>query len=658
MGRKQHHELRNVVEERDARLESEVHVYAARASQLQARLLATLDKMDALRAKHIEELDAEKRVSDILSRKLDRYKRYVKEERAEWDDTREALSIVIEKVELANDYSLWPHSQMCMPAPLEPLRSPKAPSFIVRSCENSVQPYAKAIITSLREDLELERNAHAQTRVHAEAEILSLNARLAQREAELEARILQTSGLQLPLHAAEEAPLATGQRQRSGHPSADKPPSALPQLTREDAIHILELTAARNRELEVEVHHLLEQRDQARQPEATHPTRNHTVESEKERQDAMSLSDTLPEYRREEHRSIQATPLAPDPGGPATQLPPGVPQTSHLSHTETYALAPGQVVANFQGSSAESDTLVPRSTAIQQLQQLVHIFATQLDGFSAERDALKTALAAESQNVSSDSQKNADGPEDKERRRLRTTVEQLTHELNAVRESSQAREAQLQLELDKLRLQVTRVASRESTTALVDPDATARVEAPPKAALTAARQDVDTNKPLDILDDAGDECSMELATPLQPTIVSVREDIVDLGSAAPPDPLPPPLIPLPPSPSPDSTVLSAAPYPPSLGPLLPSIELSPPLREPPPWWPHPRSPPDINGDTNLDTDAARRMEIIERELMLARQELRAKNEELSELRGIVEQLRELIYSGETDNEQDEAGDDR
>ena len=78
-------------------MEIDAHVYAARASQLHARLLATLDKLDALRARHDEDLAAEKRVSDALVRKLERFQRYIKESRAEWDDTREALSIVIEK---------------------------------------------------------------------------------------------------------------------------------------------------------------------------------------------------------------------------------------------------------------------------------------------------------------------------------------------------------------------------------------------------------------------------------------------------------------------------------------------------------------------------------------------------------------------------------
>jgi len=233
--------------------------------------------------------------------------------------------------------------------------------------------------------------------------------------------------------------------------------------------------------------------------------------------------------------------------------------------------------------------------------------------------------------------------------RLQRSVERLTHELSGVRALSQAREAQLQREITELRMEVSglRMASRESTDVLVDPDETARVDTP-RTRKIGGDPGAQSPKPSDILDDGGDECSMELATPLQPTIVSVREDISDLGSA-PPNLLPPLLVPLPPSP--DSPVPSASPQPERPGPLLPSIDLSPPFREPPLWWPHPRSPPDFVEDPYPGTDTARRMEVIECELALARQELEAKNAELGELRDVVEQLRELVYSGESDDGQ-------
>ncbi|KAH9931795.1 uncharacterized protein B0H18DRAFT_988069, partial [Fomitopsis serialis] len=577
----------------------ELQVHAAHASQLQARLLATLDKIDALRATHIHELGAEKRAVDVLSHKLDRYRRYVKEARAEWDDTREALSIVIEKVELANDYSLWPHSQLCMTYPLEPLSCPKASSSNVQLNKDSAHPYAKAIITSLREELEQERTAHADTRARAEAEILSLNARLAQRDAELEARILQGSASQLPLRASKQSPPAPEQH-RSSHRDWENAPLSFSQ---EEAIQIMELTAARNRELEAEVHHLLERRDQAQQPNAPLSAPGRTAETEKEQ---LGIPDALPEYRREDLSSVPMQPGAQlqvhPPVSHATLLPPDRP-----------ALGPTRL--HSQGSTAESDTLVPRSTAIQQLQQLVGIFAAQLDGFASERDALKGVLAAQGQGQTQNARPNSlaedvgrsDGPEG---------------------DDGTGGDRGLRAEVSSLRM-----VSRESTDVLVDPDETARVDTP-RTGKIGGPGTQSPQKPSD--------CSMELATPLQPTIVSVREDISDLGGA-PPNLLPPLLVPLPPSP--DSPDPPASPQPERPEPLLPSIDLSPPFRDPPLWWPHPRSPHDFVGDPYPSTDAARRLEVIECELALARQELEAKNEELGELRDVVEQLRELVYSG-------------
>lgn len=230
----------------------------------------------------------------------------------------------------------------------------------------------------------------------------------------------------------------------------------------------------------------------------------------------------------------------------------------------------------------------------------------------------------------------------------------LTHSFKELRASSKAREAQLQGELDMMRLEVARMASRESTTALLDPEATARVDAPPKAASPWSIPGTQSPQKLpNVLDDGETECSMELATPLQPTILSVRDDISDLGGAPsqPPDPC---LASLPPAPDiPAAPLVDHAPVieQPSPRVLLPSIFLSSPLRDPPLWWPHPRSPHGISDIAHPNMDAPRRMEIIERELLFARQELSAKNEELEELRGIVDQLRELVYAGESDGEQ-------
>lgn len=176
---------------------------------------------------------------------------------------------------------------------------------------------------------------------------------------------------------------------------------------------------------------------------------------------------------------------------------------------------------------------------------------------------------------------------------------------------------------------------------------------------------------------------MELATPLQPTILSIRMDEVssdgphsvppiqayaNLPSMAAPEP---PLIPLPDSPS--------SPEFPSW--LLPSVDSEVPLPfslsmalamhegEVPGWWAELRTPPSLlsaEGTVSRsgDPDGIRRqsaheqgavegtmarLDVLERELDDARQELEARDEELRELRGVVQELMELVYADAKDS---------
>ena len=64
---------------------------------MQARLMATLDELDASRNAHQLELKAERRAKEKLSEKLDRYLDEVKRADAERDEMREVVSILVEK---------------------------------------------------------------------------------------------------------------------------------------------------------------------------------------------------------------------------------------------------------------------------------------------------------------------------------------------------------------------------------------------------------------------------------------------------------------------------------------------------------------------------------------------------------------------------------
>ena len=64
---------------------------------MQARLMATLDDLDASRNAHQVELKEERRAKERLSEKLDRYLSEVRRADAERDEMREVVSILVEK---------------------------------------------------------------------------------------------------------------------------------------------------------------------------------------------------------------------------------------------------------------------------------------------------------------------------------------------------------------------------------------------------------------------------------------------------------------------------------------------------------------------------------------------------------------------------------
>ena len=53
--------------------------------------------MDELRAAHARELTTERQANERLSAKQRRYRDYIDRAQAEWDDMREAMSVVVEK---------------------------------------------------------------------------------------------------------------------------------------------------------------------------------------------------------------------------------------------------------------------------------------------------------------------------------------------------------------------------------------------------------------------------------------------------------------------------------------------------------------------------------------------------------------------------------
>lgn len=93
------------------KLREELDMCAMKIAQLQARLIATLDELDAQRDAHLREIHAERNAKENLSRKLDSYLDEVTRAERERDDMRELVSILVEKgacLYLLADSGGWP----------------------------------------------------------------------------------------------------------------------------------------------------------------------------------------------------------------------------------------------------------------------------------------------------------------------------------------------------------------------------------------------------------------------------------------------------------------------------------------------------------------------------------------------------------------------
>lgn len=172
-------------------------------------------------------------------------------------------------VEENADLAAWPYSRIRLlsllglssSSPLNlPLSLISVSNCSVEPIEQSDQPVEAAtgaieanpqlIVASLRAELEKERVSHTQTHKQAEAEILSLRAQLAQREAELEAcETHKDHAALLASSLGAEAPTSSPREVEADGVSATP-------LTSQAVMEILAIRAAKNRELETEIKNL------------------------------------------------------------------------------------------------------------------------------------------------------------------------------------------------------------------------------------------------------------------------------------------------------------------------------------------------------------------------------------------------------------------
>ncbi|KAI0045718.1 hypothetical protein FA95DRAFT_1573641 [Auriscalpium vulgare] len=470
-------------------LEANVEVYATLASNLNSRLLATLDALDEQRFVHAEELNTERSERNLLANKLHSCQGALTLAEEERDDMRPPLhdgASSTGTVELANDYAILPHSG----------------GFISTLTDETTEPfatyraYAKSAISSVQEQLRWEQAAHAETARH----VALLIAQVARRDAELEACVVRDPS------SPPSGTASRGQR-RFG---SQRGPEALIQMSKTEAIEIVQFSAARSTALMREVEALLER-------------------LEKAQASPLPLPQTLANPRRSSD-AVKSSPAVHQ-----LKDPPSGPSTAALS----------------------------------------------IDGPQVSRQATTAQL---SQNV--------DAPH----------VHGVTATSSGMQQRPMSRDFRtiLVIEEECIRLRAAEKRAREELDALKN--------------AVLLRPSSSQQEDGDLLADSGDERSMELATPLQPTMT--------LPLAPPTPSLPPfrmsdspPSIPLPESPD-DHSPPNSPPLPPADSPLAPSaLSLD--------------SPAFPGHDFELDTVA---LERVRAELERAEDRLREKDVELERLR--------------------------
>ena len=223
--------------------------------------------------------------------------------------------------------------------------------------------YSTAVIASLRAERDLERSAHEHTRQQAEHRIIELEARLARRDAELEACVTNTNDFlsQRTNHDYITHRLQDGEAGKQSQ-------SDNRHLLREDAIQVMEMTSAKNKVLELEIRSLFKKvRSRLL---SVHLDSQHLKQLEKARQTASGAAPTA-SYREPDRshdadqRSVQSLPPSP---------PDRLLSQSEMNHTTIRA-------ADIKHQS------------IQALDHQIMVLASEVDAFQSERKLLADFVA-------------------------------------------------------------------------------------------------------------------------------------------------------------------------------------------------------------------------------------------------------------------------
>lgn len=248
-------------------------------SNLEARLLSTLDALDALQASSLSEIEHGSQTILQLRRRLALLETTLQNIENERDDLKDAVLRLVERggwgqivlfgagrlgvrchsssysycalvVEMSNDYSNWPRCRIQVAGSLAVAPAPLPSPPPIANASNGSNIYTASIIQELSRKLVSEQNAHAQTVKEADVRIASLEAKVARRDAELEYFIL--TGRTLPSNLSVRAPSRSDAPAIRRRTKTQEPPV----LSQQEAAEILSTAAARNRALEAEVYAL------------------------------------------------------------------------------------------------------------------------------------------------------------------------------------------------------------------------------------------------------------------------------------------------------------------------------------------------------------------------------------------------------------------
>ncbi|KAJ7215406.1 hypothetical protein GGX14DRAFT_391839 [Mycena pura] len=315
------------IAEQDAEIE---HLKISLAAHVgsSARLAAALDTLDDVRQQHAEELAEEARVAERLRDRLARYRDVVRVSEVERDNLRDAVVELAERIESSqDDFSSLPHPRIRIPNLLNPLQPPH--ELPAGDTDRDLWAYASAVIISMRTALAAEERAHAETRRTARARIALMEARLARREAELEAltTLHRARSQSSQRHSAVEG--SAGLRRTAGTRTRTPSPPAL--RDGELATHLAQ-TEAHNALLAAEVAQLAARLEQRR----NHFLSSHTDEVERLPAHPRSSDEPLPiasrhqshSHDREQQRVIQSSSPSHTSHHPPRSSSPSLPRSS------------------------------------------------------------------------------------------------------------------------------------------------------------------------------------------------------------------------------------------------------------------------------------------------------------------------------------------